>query len=352
MAEGWARHAPDDELVLRPMSDGGPGFVEVVAEATDAELLDIPTTGPLGQDVTATIAMVDDTAYIEAAQACGLQLVPGKVRNPGHTTCFGVGQLIAAAVDAGASRIVVGLGGSATNDGGAGMLAALGAVADGPLDAGGGPLRTLTRVDIEAAREAVAGVELIAASDVDNPLLGMRGATRIFAPQKGATPEQVETLEAALGNFAELVGRAPNGKDPALAAGAGAAGGLGYALAQLGARRAPGITTVAEIVGLPTLTAQADLVITGEGRFDWQSLHGKVVSGVAAIALDRARPCIVLAGEVIVGRRDYSAIGVTGAYSASDTVGSVAQSMAQPAEALAATAERVARTWSRRNSST
>lgn len=190
MADGWTRHAPGDDLVLRPMSDGGPGFVEVVAEATGAELLKVAAAGPLGDDVTATIAMVDGTAYIEAAQVCGLALVPGKVRNPGHTSTFGVGQLVLAAIEAGATRIVVGLGGSATNDGGAGLLCALGAEADGPLDAGGGPLRHLSRVDVTPARAATAGVELVAASDVDNPLLGMRGATRTFAPRRVPVPNR------------------------------------------------------------------------------------------------------------------------------------------------------------------
>ena len=346
IAEGWRRVAPDDDLVVRPMSDGGPGFVDVVATALSARRVPVTVSGPLGQDVRATFAMVGTTAYVGAAQACGLALVPLAERDPGQTTTFGVGQLIKAAIAEGAMTVIVGLGGSGTNDAGAGMLAALGATADTSLDAGGWHLRRVTEVDLAPARAAVAGVELVTASDVDIPLLGLRGCSRNFAEQKGASAELVVALEEALENFASVIGKQPNGRDPAVAIGAGSAGGLGYGLALLGARRVPGISTVMDIVGLAELIRGADLVITGEGRFDWQSLRGKVVSGVATVALAEAKPAIVLAGDVTVGRREYSAIGVAAAYSVSTMCGSAEEAMAQPAARLADVAERVARTWS------
>lgn len=346
IAQGWRRTAPADELVVRPMSDGGPGFVEVVAAALSARMVSLTVTGPLGHDVQAAFAISGDTAYVESAQACGLALVPPSERDPSQTTTFGVGQMIKAAVAEGATKIIVGLGGSATNDAGAGMLAALGATSDTSLDAGGWQLRRVTEVDLAPARAAVAGVDLVAASDVDIPLLGLRGCSRNFAEQKGASADMIAALEEALENFAAVIGPGANGRDPAVALGAGAAGGLGYGLALLGARRVPGISTVMDIVGLAELIRAADLVITGEGRFDWQSLRGKVVSGVAAVALAEAKPAIVLAGEVTVGRREYSAIGVAAAYSVATISGSVQAALEAPADRLADVAERVARTWS------
>jgi glycerate 2-kinase len=187
----------------------------------------------------------------------------------------------------------------------------------------------------------------VVATDVDNPLLGLRGASRSYAPQKGADDAQVMWLESALEHFHDLVGvRAADGKDPAVVLGAGAAGGLGYALLHLGARRVPGIATVMDIVGVPALAGRCDLVITGEGTFDWQSLRGKVVSGIAGVATEHAKPCIVLAGQILVGRREYSAMGVAAAYSVSDFVGGPQASMADPAGTLTAAAARVAGTWS------
>lgn len=347
IAEGWRAEAPDDELQLRPLSDGGPGFVDVIAEVLDAEVQMVSVTDPVGDEVPATFALFDGTAYVEVAQACGLHLLPESQRDPEHTTSYGVGQLLKAAIRSGAHTIVIGLGGTATNDAGAGMLAALGATADGALDAGGLPLRRLTQLDLRPAREVVAGVRLVAATDVDNPLLGLRGCSRNYAPQKGASEEQVMRLEAALENFHSLAGRRPDGKDPAVALGAGAGGGLGYALLHLGAERVAGISTVMSIVDLADSVGWADLVITGEGRFDWQSLRGKVASGVAAMALADAKPCVVIAGEVSVGRREFSGIGVAATYSAAEAVGGVAESMADPSGALGAASARVARTWSR-----
>ena len=343
MAAGWRRGAPDDKLELAPLSDGGPGFVDVVQAAKGGELLSVTVTGPLGDPTPATLLVTGDTAYVECAQAAGLHLVPPEQRRPAEATTYGVGELVRAAAERGARRVVVGLGGSATNDGGAGLLAALGAQPAEALRRGGGVLADLTAVDLTPAREAVAGLELVAASDVDNPLLGPRGAIAVFGPQKGVRPEQVPTLDAALQHWAELTDARQ-----AKAKGAGAAGGLGFGLLLLGAERVPGIATIMDLVGLAARAGEVDVVVTGEGSFDWQSLQGKVVSGVARVAAEQARPCVVLAGRVEVGRREIAAAGVESAYAVADVAGSAQAAMARPAEYLADLAERVARTWSRR----
>lgn len=338
--------APDDELDLVPLSDGGPGFVDTMADALGGDLIGATITGPLGQQTPGAVLMVGDTAYVESAQACGIHLVEASDLDPARATTYGVGELIALAIESGARRIIVGLGGSATNDGGAGALAALGATSDVPLDRGGLNLRGVTTVDLSAALAAVSGVEVLAATDVDNPLLGLTGAAKVFGAQKGADDNLILQLDAALGDFAAAIGRRADGKDPAVAKGSGAAGGLGYALLCLGATRVAGIATVLEATGIEERIKASDLVITGEGRFDWQSLRGKVVSGVATMTMPTARPCVVIAGDVMVGRREFSALGVSSAYSVADVVGSVDASLADPVGALAQTASRVARTWS------
>jgi glycerate 2-kinase len=280
-------------------------------------------------------------------------------RDPRVTTTYGVGELVRAAIEAGATTVMLGLGGSGTNDAGAGLLAALGATAvdtegrdvTALLAKGGDGLRGIARVDLSAARSAVEGVELVAASDVDNPLLGLRGATNGFGTQKGADDATLMWLEGSLEAFVAAVGRRPDGKDPSVALGAGAAGGLGYALLHLGARRVPGISTVLEIVDLAQQVGECDLVVTGEGAFDWQSLRGKVVSGVAEAALEQGRGCVVLAGRVEVGRREYAATGVSGAYAILDDLRDhgrpESDAFVDPALRLADLAARAARTWSR-----
>jgi glycerate kinase len=359
IAEGWRRTAPEDDLALVPLADGGPGFLEVLHAALGGELVPVRVRGPLGASVDAAVLLVGDTAYLECAQACGLHLVPEDARDPRVTTTYGVGELLLAAIGRGAARVVVGLGGSATNDAGAGLLAALGATAraaDGSdatalLAAGGGALAGVAEVDLAPALAAVDGVGLVLASDVDNPLLGLRGATNGFGRQKGADDAALMTLEGALESFAAAVGRRTDGKDPAVALGAGAAGGLGYALLHLAADREPGIATVLSTVGLAERVAEVDLVVTGEGSFDWQSLRGKVVSGVAAAALEQGRGCVVLAGRVEVGRREYAATGVSAAYAVVEDLRDrgldPGLALREPAEHLAALAERAARTWSR-----
>jgi glycerate kinase len=343
IAEGWARRAPDDELDLAPMADGGPGFVAVLHASLGGDLLATTVRGPYGEAVPGSVLRVGGTAYVEAAQACGLHLTPGDARRPEHASSYGVGELVAAAVDAGAERVVVGLGGSGTNDAGAGLLAALGATST-PADAlsrGPATLATLETVDVTAARERVAGIDLVAASDVDNPLLGLIGATNVYGPQKGLPDDRLHVVDAALERLAVAADR-----KLALAKGAGAAGGLGYALLLLGATREPGIALVADAVGLPERARRADLVVTGEGAFDFSSRSGKVPYGVAQVAAEALRPCIALAGQVLIGAREMRAVGIESAYAVAELVGEEA-SFADPAGSLAALAERTARTWSR-----
>jgi glycerate kinase len=332
IADGWSRRAPADELDLAPMSDGGPGFVDVLASALHGELQSATVSGPHGEPTPATILLVGDTAYVESAQACGRHLT----RDAETATTYGVGELVRTAIDAGARRVVVGLGGSGTNDGGAGLLAALGA---DPVDAlSRGPLGLADLTDISLP---TIGIELVAASDVDNPLTGLFGATKTYGPQKGISEERLPAIDGLLQDFAELTDRRV-----ALEKGAGAAGGLGFALMLLGATRTSGIDLVADALDLRARAARADLVITGEGAFDFSSRSGKVPYGVAAIAEAALRPCVALAGQVLVGSREMRALGVESAYSLVDLVGQE-RAFADPRAALADLAERTARTWSR-----
>jgi glycerate 2-kinase len=346
IAEGWRRQAPNDELALRPMADGGPGFLDVLHEALGGELVAATVRGPLGDPAPAGVLVVDDTAYVESAQACGLHLVPPDRRDPERSSTYGVGELIDVALRTGSSRIVVGLGGSATNDAGAGLWAALGAISDGDLAAGVLGLRGVTSVDLAPARERIGGTELIVASDVDNPLLGMFGATNVYGPQKGLADDRKLAVDQILDDFVvAALGPTPSERRLADESGAGAAGGLGFGLLALGGTRRSGIALIAEAVGLADQARWADLVITGEGAYDYSSRAGKVVYGVAEIAGQAVRPCIVLAGWVLVGSREMRAMGVESAYAMVDAFGQDA-SMNEPNTSLAALAERVARTWS------
>ncbi len=341
IAAGWARRSPGDELDLAPMSDGGPGFVDVLHTSLGGELAAVTVRGPYADSVPATLLVVDGTAYVESAQACGLHhtLAAG---DPEGASTYGVGELLLAARDAGATTIVVGLGGSGTTDGGAGLLAALGATADRPLDGGCAGLKGVSEVDLGPARAAVEGLTLVVASDVDNPLTGLFGAAKVYGPQKGLSDERLPAVDGVLEEWAAATDRRT-----ALDKGAGAAGGLGFALLLLGATREPGIAMVVERVGLAARARTADLVITGEGAFDFSSGSGKVPYGVAEVAGAALRPCIVLAGQVSVGSREMRVLGVESAYGMVDLVGEE-RSFADPHGALAELAERVARTWSPR----
>ena len=348
LADGWASAVPGDELDLAPLSDGGPGLLDVLAAALPAAVRHaVVVQDPLARPVEASVLVDGATAYVEAATACGLHLLADRERDPKATTTYGVGQLVAAALDLGARRVVVGLGGSATNDGGAGLLAALGVTrvdADGnAVPPGGAALRDVAQL-VGFPDPRLADVELVAATDVDAPLLGLLGASNTYGPQKGATREDVALLDGALTRWADLL-EAHLGVAVRDAPGAGAAGGLGAALLALGARREPGIALVQRLVGLPARVAAADLVVTGEGTLDFSSLTGKVVSGVAALAAQHAVPCVVLAGAVRVGRREAAAAGIEATYSLVETVG-VEAALTRPAQELAALAARVARQWS------
>ena len=340
IAEGWARSAPGDELDLAPMADGGPGFVDVLHDALGGRVLDVAVPGPHGQQVPAQVLVVGETAYVESAQACGLHLTHGGDVELASTV--GVGRLLEAALGTGASRVVVGLGGSGTNDGGAGLLAALGATGDAPLDQGPAHLAGITSVDLAPARARVGGVRLVAASDVDNPLTGLFGATKTFGPQKGVAEERVAVVDGWLEGLAAATDRRT-----ALEKGAGAAGGLGFGLLLLGAGREPGVDLVAAALDLSSRARAADLVVTGEGSFDFSSRAGKVPFGVAAVATTALRPCVALAGRVLVGAREMRALGIEAAYSLTDAVGEE-RALGDPAASLADLAERVARTWSPR----
>lgn len=352
IARGWTSVQPDAEFDLCPISDGGTGFVDVLHQSIDGEVRKVRVTGPMGDSVDAELVLVGEgasrTAYVESAEACGLHLVEPDRRDPERATSRGVGEVILAALDAGATRVVVGVGGTAVNDGGAGLLDALGATSDVELSVGAAGLDGITRLDLSPVRERLADVQVEVATDVDVPLLGLRGATNGFAAQKGASQESIMRLEGLLERFAEVVGRRPDGKSPAVALGAGAGGGIGFALLALGAVRTAGFETVRRVTDFDARVARADLVITGEGRFDWQSLEGKAVEHVAGASMHRGVPCLVLAGQVLVSRREYSSIGVSAAYAVCDDpldLRAVEVAIASGADGLAALAAKVARTW-------
>ena len=360
IAAGWATEAPDDVLDLAPMSDGGPGFVDAMAASLKIIPRDCVVTGPLGIAVAAQFALDEATgaAYVESAQAVGLHLIALADRDPRVTTSWGLGELIVEAVKAGASRVVIGVGGTGVCDGGAGLLAALGATAVNqhgadatPMLRGGGiALSEIHQVNLSTPRAAMSGVEIVVASDVDCPLLGPRGAARGFAAQKGAQPEGVDALEVALSAWGTALGAIDvqgKMKQVGVLLGAGAGGGIGAALFALGATRQAGIDYVLAASDVARRAQEADLVITGEGSFDWQSLRGKAVSGVAAAALTAGRPVVVLAGRVEVGRREWAGIGVSGAYSLTDLAGSAELAMSDAPHWLREVAARAARSWSR-----
>lgn len=316
MADGVTDAEPRAEVVVCPMADGGEGTVTAIASATGAQIREEEVSGPLpGQIVTARWAFLppgalktpllqaEKTAVIEMAQASGLWLVPPDKRDPFVTTTLGTGQLISAAIDAGCRRVIVGIGGSATVDGGTGMASALGyrfLGEDGrEVPPGGGSLERIGSIDSSGRDPGLSGTELLVACDVDNPLVGDEGAAAVYGPQKGATPEQVAALERGLRRLGELI-EAQLGVEVLKAPGAGAAGGLGAGLVTFcGARITSGVELVAEVVGLREKIIGADLVLTGEGSFDAQSARGKAPAGVARIAREMGVPAVILAGQLV-----------------------------------------------------
>jgi glycerate kinase len=342
IATGWLRRAPNDEVVRVPMSDGGPGFVDVLHSSLGGQLVDVSVHDLYGDRVPASVLVVGDTAYVEAAQVAGLSL--SARRDPEHGSSYGVGELLGVALDSGVRRVVVGFGGDlGTNDAGAGLLAALGAASRPEAALLGGPssLETLETVDLTDTRRRVAGIEIVIASDVDIPLLGLRGTTKAQGGRRGLDDERLLYVDAQLTRLADATDR-----KVAAGKGAGAGGGIGFALLLLGGTRVDGVEVVATAVGLSELAGGVDLVVTGEGSFDFSSRSGKVPYGVAAIAGAAIRPCIALAGEVLIGSREMRALGVESAYSVADLVGREAATK-HPGESLSTLAERVARSWSR-----
>ena len=304
IAAGLADVMPHAQLVKCPMADGGEGTVDAILATGNGQLRRNHVQGPLGEKVEAHWGWLPDshTAIIEMAEASGLQLVALNQRNACTSSTFGTGELIKAALDAGAQRIILAIGGSATNDAGAGALQALGLglydAQDQPLPRGGLALTQLARINLDSLDPRLANVRFEIAADVNNPLCGDQGASAIFGPQKGASPEQVKQLDKALGRFADLCAEVLP-KDVRDEPGSGAAGGLGFAAkAFFDAQFRAGVEVVAELVSLAEAVKGADLVITGEGRFDAQTLRGKTPFGVARIAQQHDVPVVVLAGTL------------------------------------------------------
>lgn len=299
---GFKQVLPDAHYIKLPMADGGEGTVQSLVDATNGSIVTTTVTAPLGEQVEAFYGLMGDgkTAIIEMAAASGLHLVPPEQRNPMNTTSYGTGELIKTVLDQGVEHIIIGIGGSATNDGGLGMAQALGIQlldSDGnPLGFGGGELSKLASIDLTLLDPRLAHIKLEVACDVDNPLCGVQGASHVFGPQKGATPEMVAQLDANLAHYANII-KTQLGRDVKEMPGAGAAGGLGAALVGLlGASLRPGIEIVMDAVNLSDVVKDADLVITGEGRIDSQTIHGKTPIGVARTAKLFSVPVIGTAG--------------------------------------------------------
>jgi glycerate kinase len=348
MALGIGRVLPDAETVLVPVADGGEGTVEALVDATCGQTMTTDVTGPLGEGVTARWGILGDrvTGVVEMAAASGISLVPPGKLNPLVATTFGTGELIRAALDAGCSKLIVGVGGSATNDGGAGMAQALGVrLLDRmgkELPWGGAALAGLTRIDVSGLDPRLADCEVVVACDVTNPLCGQRGASVVYGPQKGATEEMCRQLDDALAHYAGVIGSAL-GIEVVDLPGAGAAGGLGAGLvAFLGARLMAGFDIVSEAVGLADHLRNASVVFTGEGRIDGQTLFGKTVAGVAAEAKESGIPVVAIVGEIADGTEVHEH-GIGAVLSISPGPISLERSMADAGRLIADAAERALR---------
>ncbi|MEN8654697.1 glycerate kinase [Streptomyces sp. 21So2-11] len=346
---GLRRVVPDVHVEALPVADGGDGTV-AAAVAAGFERREVRVTGPLGEQRTAAFALRDGTAVVEMAEASGLQHLPEGVFAPLTSTTYGSGELLRAALDAGARTIVFGVGGSATTDGGAGMLAALGArfldETGEPVGPGGGGLRDLVTADLAGIDPRFADVDLVLASDVDNPLTGPKGAAAVYGPQKGATEEDVATLDAALGHYASVLEKAvgPRAARYALSPGAGAAGGIGYgALVGLGASFRPGIEVMLDVLGFAAALERATLVITGEGSLDEQTLHGKAPAGVAAAARAKNIEVVAVCGRLALLPEALGRAGIRRAYSLAELEPDQARSMAEAGPLLERAAEAIAR---------
>ncbi|MCX9463899.1 glycerate kinase [Vibrio cholerae] len=348
---GLARVWHDAKFVAIPVADGGEGTVQSLVDATQGRLVEVKVMGPQGKRVEAFYGMLGDnqTAVIEMAAASGLHHVPLAQRDPKLTTSFGTGELIRHALDQGVTKLIIGLGGSATNDGGVGMLAALGARftnADGdPIQLTGGGLRELTHIDLQDFDPRLLHCDILVACDVNNPLCGDKGASAVFGPQKGATPEDVQLLDGALRQFGLLTEKV-TGKMVLESAGAGAAGGMGAALlAYTQARLRPGIEIVLETVQLAHQVSDADLVITGEGRIDSQTVHGKTPMGVAKVAKRFDVPVLALCGCTGDNYQAVYQCGIDAVFAAVPRAMLLEDALKESDFNLADLAENVARLW-------
>ena len=347
--QGLKRIFPDAQIEKVPMADGGEGTVQSLVDATGGQLLTESVTDPLGGKVEANYGILGDgvTAVIEMAAASGLPLVPIDKRNPMLTTTYGTGELIKAALLRGCRKFIIGIGGSATTDGGAGVAQALGVklLDDSGKDIafGGIGLSNLAKIDMSAIDERIAETETVVACDVDNPLTGPRGAARVYGPQKGATSEQVKLLDKYLGHFADIVKR-DLGKDVKETPGAGAAGGLGAGLmAFLNAELKLGIDIVIEASELRKRMEGADLVITGEGQLDEQTAYGKTPTGVSKVAEEMGIPVLAIAGGIKPGAETSYNEGIDAMMSIAPGPISLEEAIARSSELIVDTAERAAR---------
>ncbi|MYM67137.1 glycerate kinase [Pseudoduganella sp. FT55W] len=347
---GFREIFPDAEYRKLPVADGGEGTVQAMIDASRGKLVGLEVTGPLGEPVSAFYGLMGDghTAVIEMAAASGLELVAPSQRNPLRTTSYGTGQLILHALNAGARRFVLGVGGSATNDGGAGMLQALGGklldATGAELAAGGGALNMLERIDLSGLDARIKDSVFDVACDVSNPLVGPQGASAIFGPQKGATPEMVARLDDNLRHYAAIIVR-DVGQDVAEVPGAGAGGGIGAAMMVfLGGRLRPGSEIVTAAVGLDAAVADADLVITGEGRIDGQTIHGKTPIGVARVAQRHGKPVIAIAGSLATGAPVVHAHGIDAVFGAVSRPCTVEEALAAAAANVRCAARNIAAT--------
>jgi glycerate kinase len=351
LSHGWRRARPGDSVRLTPMADGGEGTLDAVAAAGGWTALPVAARDPLGRPISARILRNGSRGVVELAQASGLSRVSREERDPLAASTFGTGMMLAAAIGLGIKHVVLGLGGSATTDGGSGVLAALGArFLDGDgreLAPGGASLARLERVDLSALTPVLGEVRLTVASDVTNPLLGELGAAATYGPQKGANPSSVALLDNALGRYADLIEGAV-GRRVRDAAGAGAAGGTTAGLLAIADRFAafeirPGVDVVMELAGFEEQMAEADVVLTGEGRIDDQTAHGKTALGVARRAAEARKACVAFGGSVTPeGARVLAALRAV-AVPVSEEPASVEEAMAAGSAPIERAAERVAR---------
>lgn len=347
---GFREIWPEADYVKIPVADGGEGTVEAMVAATQGHLVHVDVTGPLGNTIQAFYGLSGDerSAFIEMAAASGLEQVPANLRDPLKTTSWGTGELIRHALDAGVEHIIIGIGGSATNDGGAGMVQALGArlldAQDEDIAHGAMGLESLTRIDISQLDPRLAGCRIEVACDVTNPLTGKEGASVVFGPQKGATAEMIPRLDRALTHYAQLIARDLDVNVLELAGG-GAAGGMGAALyAFCGAQLRRGIEIVTDALRLDACVADADLVVTGEGRIDSQTIHGKVPVGVAKIAKRYNKPVIGIAGSLTADVGVVHQHGLDAVFSVIYTICSLDEALKNASENVRMTARNVAAT--------